>query len=307
MKSNQVFRIQKCFAITLLSACILGMLLLGCQTASERQTKNQKKIDAALWALEDNQNLQIKEASKQIYASGVAIRQVTPKSPATQIASEFNSMAQTTLGYPNVEDKTVLKGMIMGLLSTNQSLRAAAEAQKHGLQEDIAALQTQKEELQVKLEKAESRRDEDYARAAAKAESYDKWRRRIYWTVGIIAGGLGLSLILPALSLAFPALAPFSAIFTGVFGRIGKMIFRIAPQAMTSAGVVGQQSYELTERTLADVVKAISEVKKKNQTGFETVLESELKNSTDPLTSRKKIQEIHERLERLAPAKTPLK
>lgn len=301
MNSNQVFFTQKCLALSLLTVCVLGLGLVGCQSAMERQTARQKKVTAAEAALQANRDAQVIEASKQVYATGAALDQEKQKSDAVLLAQDFNDMAQTTLGLPKVADKETLRAMVLGLLSTNQNLVAAANQQKNILQGEIVALQAERDKLQGKLALAEDRRDADYGAAAVKAASYDKWKRRLYWIVGIVGGGFVLSLILPALSLAFPALAPFANIFSGFFGTVIRGVFRIAPKAMTSAGVVGKEAYNLTENTLADVVKAINQVKAKDPNTFEKVLSPELKDTTTQSTSRLKIREMTTRLASLSP------
>lgn len=293
--------------VATMAVCLgIGMaaaLLSGCQTAAQKAAKQQAKVTKASDALRDNRDLQVAEAAKQVFATGVALDLEPSITPALRVAEEFNALAQATLGEPSVQDVTVLKEMVTGLLSTNAQLKAAAELQKKDLLADITQLQAERDELRAVLKKAEDRRDADYQNAAAKATIYDKWRARLYWIIGIVGGGFLLSIVLPALSTAFPFLAPFAAIVNGVFGTIVRGVFRIAPQAMDKAGVVGQQAFSLSERTLTDLVKAIGEVKKTNKSGFETVLEPALKDATDPNTSRKKILEIQDRLSTLSPAK----
>ena len=290
------------FSRAVIATCLVAMIfVLGCRGSLGIFKSKQGKVDNTKAAMTSNREAQVKEASKHVYATGLALHHETNRSPALVTASEFNDMAQATLGVPDINDVQTLKEMIGGLLSTNLELKARAEKQKTVLQADIVKLQTERDELEARLTKAEANRDEAYQKAAEKAAKYETWRRRIFWALGIIGGGTFLSLILPALSTAFPPLAPFSAIVTGVFGTIARTIFRVAPKAMTSAGVVGQSTFQLTERTLADLVSAIDDVRTKQPEVFENVLSPAIKNTTDPLTVRLKIREIQHRLKVLSP------
>lgn len=292
MRSRHVFLVQKCLVGSLMLTCAGMLLLTGCKGTLGIFRSKQDKVDDTKRALVDNREAQVKEAAKHVYVTGLALDTETNRTPAIETASEFNELAQSTLGVPDVKDVTVLKEMLVGLLSTNQQLRALATKQKRELQSEVIALQQERDELQGKLRKAEDKRDAAYEDAAIKAAKYEKWRARLLWIVGILGGGFLVSIMLPALSTAFPVLAPFAAIFNGLFGTVARSIFRIAPKAMTTAGVVGKQAYDLSDRTLRDLVVAIQNVKIKNPQGFDEVLKEELKDATDPLSSRQKILEI---------------
>ena len=290
------------FSRAVIATCLVAMIfVVGCRGSLGIFKSKQGKVNDTKTAIAANREAQVKEAAKHVYATGLALHVETNRSPAIATAVEFNDMAQATLGAPDVTDIKVLQEMITGLLSTNRDLKVRAEKQKEALQSDVIKLQAERDALQDKLTKVESARDEAYEQAAEKAAKYEKWRARLFWLLGIFGGGLFLALVLPALSVAFPVLAPFSAIVTGVAGTVARTIFRVDPKAMTSAGVVGQSAYQLTERTLSDVVRAIDQVRYKDPTVFETKISPELKDATDPLTARPKIREIQQRLKTLSP------
>lgn len=283
-------------------ACLVALTAsLGCRGSSDIFKKKQGKVDDTKTAVVANRELQVKEASKHVYATGLALHTETNQTPAIETAAEFNDMAQATLGVPDITDVALLKEMISGLLSTNVQLKAKAEKQKATLQADVVQLQEERDKLQEKLKAAESNRDDAYQKAAAKAAIYEKWRARLWWILGICGGGVFLALVLPALSIIFPVLAPFASILPGLFGSIARTIFRVTPKAMTSAGVVGQSAFQLTERTLADLVSAIDDVRTKQPEVFENILSPAIKNTTDQLTTRPKIREIQQRLKTLSP------
>lgn len=290
------------FSRAVIATCLVAMIfVLGCRGSLGIFKSKQGKVDDTKAAVTANREAQVKEAGKHVYATGLALHAETNRSPAVSTAAEFNDMAQATLGVPDITDVKVLQEMVSGLLSTNLQIKAKAAKQKEALQADVIKLQEERDELQDKLAKAESNRDEAYQKAAVKAAAYEKWRARLFWVLGICGGGLFLALVLPALSVAFPVLAPFSAIVTGVAGTVARTIFRVAPKAMTSAGVVGQSAFQLTERTLADLVSAIDNVRTKQPEVFENVLSPAIKDTTDPLTARPKIREIQQRLKTLSP------
>ena len=292
------------YAYALCLTITAAVLLTGCRGALGIFGSKKAKVDASKQALVDNREAQVREASKHVYATGLALDAETNRSPAVTTATDFNELAQVTLGPPDVSDVSMLKEMINGLLSTNASLRAAAEKQKKQLENREADLQAERQKLEGKLDRAEKQRDEAYEDAAKKAAIYEKWRARLYWIVGILGGGFLLSIILPALSTAFPVLAPFAAVFNGLFGTLTRTIFRIAPKAMQTAGVVGQATHQLSENTLRDLVIAIGKVKSKDPETFEKVLKPELRDATSLDSSRFKIDEIKERLKTLSPPTT---
>jgi len=292
------------YAYALCLTITAAVLLTGCRGALGIFGSKKAKVDDSKKALTVNREAQVREASKHVYATGLALDAETNRSPAVTTAADFNELAQVTLGPPDVSDVHVLKDMISGLLSTNASLKAAAEKQKLKLESEVVALQEEQKKLEGKLDKAERNRDAAYEDAAKKAAIYEKWRARIYWIIGILGGGFLLSIILPALSTAFPVLAPFAAVFNGLFGTLTRTIFRIAPKAMQTAGVVGQAAHTLSENTLRDLVIAIGKIKAKSPDVFENVMKPELRDATSLDTSRQKIDEIKERLKTLSPPPT---
>jgi hypothetical protein len=284
-------------------SCLMVMvpLLAGCAGAVGRQTTRQGKVDAAHTALTSNRGAQVEQASKHVFAAGVALETETNRTPAIQVASEFAELAQLTLGSPSVSEVTVLRNMVFGLLSTNAELQVAAHVTKQKLLGDISALQEKQKKLEKQLVEAEAKRDADYQIAAEKAGKYEWWVNKIKWIIGIVCGSLLLSILLPALSVAFPVLSPFASIFNAVFGGITRSIFRIAPRAMESAGVVAGSAYALSERTAADLVVAIDNLKKKKPDIYELHLAPELRDATDAQTSRVKIGELKLRMRTLTP------
>lgn len=268
------------------------ILAVSCQSANQRNLRNTGNVDDAKDAIDANRNLQVDEAKKHVYATGVALGSETNRTGSVILATEMNEMAKLTLGNPDIADVNELTGMVTGLLSTNSTEVVKAEQIKARLIKRIASLQSDVSELKDDLSEAEAKRDADYRKAAEKAERWETWTRRVKW----IAGGLGflifLTIALPAASIAFPAIAPVAGLFSSLVGNIVKSIFRLIPSAVGKAGVVAGNTFNGYQQALKALTAAIDEMKLSNRTVYEAELRPKLLDKTDENTTRNVIRDV---------------
>ena len=249
---------------TRLAIILAVALLTGCQSAgpvartwwkpwtwrSDRSGDERKTADAktkAEAALDANSAATVRAAAGRVAATGVALAARTNREPATDLAAQFNTQASALLPQPSVAELNDLKAIVGGLLSTNETLRAAATARLDAKDRELADLQRMTGELRAKLDAAEQSHEAAVSKLtdayAAERGVADKWRQEqakswgqkildLVGTGGLIALASTGVLSIPLAGRAFGFFSramPSSSSFTGV---VSKMDFSNAVEAV---------------------------------------------------------------------------
>ena len=263
-----------------LSLCLSLSAFSGCRSPLASEKKAAAAVTAVKVAIDAKADAITDKAKGQVFATGLAMERETNESPALLLAKSFNLRAGLTLGPPDYQSAVDYAAIVSGALSTNATLQAEALKKLSAKDAEIIGLQAKLTLLQGKLAKTEARRDEDYAKAAAEAET---WSRLKWWAWFTAFGFVGLSCLpigLKVASLAFPILAPVAGIFENLLGSCVKAVFRVVPAATASAGVVGAAAYEKVDTALNHVVLAVQRTKASPAPSIEE-LRGQLKHATD--------------------------
>jgi hypothetical protein len=184
-----------------------------------------------------------------VYVHGAAWVLQQPSGVTSTVPSALLARAETLLPPVTTQDS-----LLVVQATTNADTLAFLDRRAFSRQDT-------QERLKVSLAKAEAKSDSVFTSVAATAATWVKIKRWAWWIGGGFLGLFGLTLIMPALSIAFPAFAPFGAIIGNVVGAIIKIPFKLIPQAVKGAGMVAANVHEKTDDTVKALVLAIERAK----------------------------------------------
>jgi hypothetical protein len=281
---------QKClkfflctFLVVILTGCI-GNPLKKFNSATEKVVAVQEK----------KEKVEDKVAEKAIpYTFGAQYslgKEENPSQPVT-VAKNLLDSSLTITGPPSFKDSLEFKQIVDGLLATNQVIVKAAETKLVAKNQEVIGLQGQISVLEQKLGIAEKVKEKI---AQENSSMANKWAflKKIFWWSVWIAGFFILSQIL---STVLPA--PYGSVF-GVLSFLGGLIIKgissIIPKAKEFGGVVSSQAYNLSEKTLKELVKSIQEIRRDEELAAK--IDPILLDKTNAEDSRLKIKEIKTQL-----------
>jgi len=268
------------------------LFLMGCQNPFNKQLKIEKTIATAQDKIDKNQD-NINQSSKgYVFGADYSLSLDPEPSPYSAIAKDLTSRSLLLTGQPDLQTALFYQTLIKDLLSTNENIRAEAQIKLNKKDRENSLLQSENVSLKNKLTKIENEKDELARQFAKDAQLKFRIKQVFWWAIWIV----GIMMLMHIISIVLPP--PYNSIFSivaGLLGLIIKSILSFAPKAANFAGVVGKQAYEVSEKTLKDVVLSIQEIKKSDPELF-LKIEPILKDNTDREVSRPKIQEIKQKL-----------
>ena len=287
--------------VFLVSFCLL--LSLGCVNPLKNFFRAEKKVDGLNEKTEKNKGETIDKAKIYIHGTSSALQLDPFPNQYNKIASDLNKRSELILGPPSLNDGLIMDKIVIGLLSTNEHIRAKSQKDLENKDKEVVLLQEKLKALEGKLESAEKEKDR-----IAKDNSIlaSKWHKFITWVKWIFWGGLsiaGFLLISQILSATLPP--PYSSVFSIlalILGGFGRFLFKIVPSAKGFANVVGKETYLLSELTLKHLVAGLQEIREKEIKPEEVITQSkniQIKDLIDNIlsavtdsSSREKIIEI---------------
>lgn len=271
--------------VFLISFCLL--LSLGCVNPLSRFFKSEKKVDTIKEKVEKNKDDTIDKAKIYIHGTSSALQLDPSPNQYNKVASDLNKRSSLILGPPTLNDGLVMDKIVVGLLSTNEQVRAKSQKDLENKDKEIIFLQEKLKALEGKLENAEKEKDriaKDNSVLASKWHKLVTWVKWIFWGGLFIAGFLMLSQVLSTL---LPP--PYSSVFSIlalILGGFGRFLFKIIPSAKSFANVVGKETHDLTEKTLTQVVKGVQELRK-TEIATEDIKEgSKVSDISDPILNK---------------------
>jgi hypothetical protein len=269
-------------AITLLGVvCIMAAGCFSAKTGADEALKKVAKADASIAT---NRIDQVARAATYIHGTGKALAAETNRTPAVMLAYDLNSRASTIIGPPSFQDTLAIEQVVAGQLSgiaENQKRSAEILARLDG---QVVDLQKQMAKLGGKKADAEADRDEKLVDYAAEADFARKIKRWL-WIGGLSVAGLFLApIIFQVVSLAFPAFAPLTQIFSGIVALPFKLIMKVVPAAADAAGVVSKSAHQKVEAVALQTAAAIETMKVKNRAAYDTTLRPALLSATNDET-----------------------
>ncbi len=166
------------------------------------------------------------------------------------------------MGPPNYKEALEIDKIVAGLLSTNVQIKIDAQKALDKKDNEIIGLQTELNKLQVKLGKIEEEKDKIGLENSVLGQ---KWRNLVLWfkwIFWIVVIGIVLAVVSQILAVVLPP--PYNGIFSIValiVGGIGRMLFKLIPNARSVAKAVPQEIHEQSEKTLHSIVDAIETVR----------------------------------------------
>ena len=269
-------------AITLLG--VVCIMAAGCFSAKSGADNALKKVAEAEASIATNRIDQVARAATYIHGTGKALAAETNRTPAVMLAYDLNTRASTIIGPPSFQDTLAIEQVVAGQLSgiaENQKRSAEILARLDG---QVVELQKQMGKLAGKKADAEESRDEKLVDYAAEADFGRKIKRWL-WIGGLSVAGLFLApIILQVVSMAFPAFAPLTQIFSSIVTLPFKFLVKAVPAAADAAGVVSKAAHQKVEAVALQTAAAIETMKVRNRTAYDNDLRPALLSATNDET-----------------------
>ncbi len=297
--------------LKLSSVLLFAAAMTGCGTTTKfLQFRELEKVEKAKVELKKNEDERLAKGRDFVYGTGKALEQVPSTDPEVKLAKLLNERALLTLGTPSSKDAIKLKQMVDDLLSVNEEIHKKGLAELENRDSAIADLEAKTKDLERKLAIQEEKRDDKFEDAALKAAKWDdensflnsinpfrdlaKFAKKLVFLilfVLFICAGVKIG------ALFFPPLAPFSAILDSIVGGIFKMGFRAMPAAKAAAGVVATEAHQLSEQTLAAMVKTVQDLRYDHGPEVKATVEKVLwEHHTDDGATEAKVRAVKDEL-----------
>lgn len=269
--------------VTVVAAALL-LTAAGCFSAKSGADKALKKVAEADASIATNRIDQVARAATYIHGTGKALAAETNRTPAVMLAYDLNTRASTIIGPPSFQDTLAIEQVVAGQLSgiaENQKRSAEILARLDG---QVVELQKQMGKLAGRKADAEESRDEKLVDYAAEADFGRKIKRWL-WIGGLSVAGLFLApIVLQVVSLAFPAFAPLTQIFSSIVTLPFKALMKVVPAAADAAGVVSKAAHEKVEAVALQTASAIETMKVRNRSAYDNDLRPALLSATNDET-----------------------
>lgn len=273
-------------ALVLLTGCLFsspskkaaGVLADVKQTEQRIDTAEQKKVDFA---------------KANAYGVSKALDRAE-RTPEVSVAYTLNDRVRLALGEPQAKDALEVDRIVSGLLSEEAKARQSAEKALAKRDGELVGLQDRLAQLESKLEKQESRRDEKLLDFAGLADRFVRLRSWFWLAVSAVLALFLAPLLLRLLAIFLPVTGPVAGIFSVLFAKMGRSVLTALPGAAERAGYVASEKVKEVQHTLDDLVTAIQEARKNPD--IREKLEPILDNVTDERVSRPVIREAKQRL-----------
>lgn len=259
----------------------IAMVLAGCFSARKGADKSLDRVQKADEAGASNRVAQIEKAAALVHGTGRALAAETNRSPAVSLAYDLNSRAETVLGAPRYQDAVAMENIVRGALSPLVDEQRASREALARIDGQVASLQRRMDSIQREKGKAEDARDDKLTEYASEADTLRRIKRWLWF------GGLSLAALFVApficqvASVAFPAFAPLTQLFSSIVTLPGRLLVKAVPAARTSLGVVEEEAHERVSTAALQVTAAIEEWKKRDRASFDQHLAPILRDKTD--------------------------
>lgn len=272
---------------------IFSFLLSGCLSPIQRNNNAQEKLDnsrAEIQKIEDSKSERSKE---YVFAADYALGLDLEPSIYGQVAKEMAERSLLTTGTPTLREANDFKEIVNNLVSTNSSNKSEGEIQLSRKDARTSILDDKSKAAGEKLEKAQ---DVFENVAAENAISAQKWEKLMFWIKTIIFSFGGLIVLSLALKVAPPPYNQIGNLLGYFVGGIFKVFAKVIPGTIEGAKVVAKESYDLSEKTLSDLVKGVQEIRHSQNAKAGVLSKQEIDNillsKTSADSSRLKIIDV---------------
>ena len=259
----------------------IALVLAGCFSARKQADKSLARVQKADEAGASNRVSQIEKAAALVHGTGRALAAETNRSPAVSLAYDLNTRAETVLGAPRYQDAIAMENIVRGALSPLVDEQRASREALARIDGQVAGLQRRMDGIQREKGKAEDARDEKLTEYASEADALRKIKRWL-WIGGLSLVALFVApFICQVASVAFPAFAPLTQLFSSIVTLPGRLLVKAVPAARASLGVVEEEAHERVSSAALQVTAAIEEWKKRDRASFDQHLAPILRDKTD--------------------------
>lgn len=289
--------------LLLLSASAVSCVgpLKGWLNVTNKEQKTEQKVDK-------NKEETVEKAKGWVHGTSKALQLDPAPNKYSEVASDFNKRAELTLGPPQYQVSLEIDKIVNGLLSTNAQIKIDAQKSLDKKDSEIVGLQQELTGLQSKLDKIQKEKEELGLKNSTLGQKWHNLVTWVKWIFWIVIIGIVLAVVSQILSIILPP--PYSSIFSIiglVFGGIGKLIFKIVPSSQKFAGTVDIKDYQLSEKTLSQVIHAIQQIRHTEITPeivspqlksikIADIIDPVLKDHLDKSDARAKVLEIKSKL-----------
>lgn len=278
----------------------LGLLCGGCSIFSSLPSKllgkKQAQIDKIDKKADANEQKQLEAAKGFTWGANYSLS-LSPNrnsDPYIGLAYDMTGRALQITGNPSVEEAKVFKDIVVKSTSTNRQDQLDAERLLASKDLAIIELQSKYNKLQADKEVAEEKYKEAAKEGSRLGDIYASVRR---WFMIFVYGVIAI-FVIRIIAIFVPP--PYSALMRLpelFFGGLFKIGTKLMPDVKRVAGVVSEETHQLSEATLTAVIHAIQQAKDTDASGLiAEALEPHLKDKTSDDSTRIKINEIKTKL-----------
>lgn len=283
MKPNWLFSTATAVLVT---GCLFNPPSKRAEKALADVAKTEQRIDTA-------EQKKVDFAKANAYGVSKALDRAE-RTPEVSVAYTLNDRVRLALGEPQAKDALEVDRIVSGLLSEEAKARQSAEKALAKRDSELVGLQDRLAQLESKLEKQESRRDEKLLDFAGLADRFVRLRSWFWLSVSVVLALFLAPLLLRLLAIFLPVTGPVAGVFSALFAKMGRSVLTALPGAAERAGYVASEKVKEVQHTLDDLVTAIQEARKNPD--IREKLEPILDNVTDERVSRPVIREAKQRL-----------
>ena len=269
-----------------LNIVLVAVLLVGCfSLPSVKLDKQEAKINKAEKKLDDNQKSAQLASAAYVWGAHYALSKDPEPNPYTSVAYDLTGKSLVITGNPTMKDANDFKKIVDKVTSTNLVENKEGIGLLNIKDKEIERLQGVNQKLLKDIDAAEEKYKKIAEENAGYANIAVRIKRILYWLV-FIFGGLFLlrffAVFIP------PPYNTLGLIPDFIFGGLFRAGSKILPASLEAAKVVGRESYEVSEKTLTQLVQAIQEAKR--NPSVKEALDPLLKDATQEETRMKIIE-----------------
>ena len=274
-------------AKVILGYSLVCFLLIGCANPFKKFISSKNKIQETEKKIDDKDSLRAQYSIGYVYGANRALQQDPEPSKYVSLAKDLTEKSLIITGLPKPKEVADFQKIVDGSLSTNKIDNELAEKLLKKKDSEIISLYKDIDSLNRKLEsqeKAFEKQAESNAKDAQLMVNIRRWIRIAGFT---ILGFIGIRIV----SVFIPQLAPIGMLIDILAGGMFKVFSKALPKAKEAAGLVTKETYDISEKTLSQLVDAIQTARQQNST-VKSVIDPILKDITDKDVTRPKILEV---------------
>ena len=138
---------------------MITLLTSGCTLPLKKWLSTTKQENKVEQKIDIKKEETVEKAKTLVHGTGTALSLDPLRSKYSDVALSLNQRAGLTLGQPSYQESLIIDKIVVGLLSTNEQIRADAKKNLDIKDSEIVNLQRQLGDFQGKLAKIQEEKD----------------------------------------------------------------------------------------------------------------------------------------------------